>query len=223
MTTPTPGSSKFLSRLLTSPNHSCAHRDKTKSHPIPARLGFTRYRNKILVWIDTSKLCQPCYHAAVPNGFGCGLTTENPLTPIAAPVFSPSSYYPPIWEVGTENYPAANVRNEKMPASLEGQEAFRLLLASGQPFYIDLLHLTRPFNAHAPNVELDVQRVQHETDLALAGASRVLTSAKPGTPEFNALGGRGVPLGAPTQLYSGHLQLQNHRKSQGQNPGLVAP
>lgn len=220
-TNPTPGSAEFLSRLLTGLNSSCPHPDKTKSRPIPPRLGFTRYSNKTLVWLDTTKLCQPCYHTAAPNGFWMYSHHRETPGPIAPPALSPSSYYPPMWVAGTENHPAAKAQNERMPASADGQEAFRLLLDSGQPFYIDLLHLTRPFDPHAPNAVVEARRVRQEIERVLAGATRVLTSAKPGTPEFDALGGRGVPLGFTAQLSSGRFPPQGNRNSQGQGPNTA--
>ncbi|KAI1090691.1 hypothetical protein F5B19DRAFT_461899 [Rostrohypoxylon terebratum] len=79
-----PGSSEFLSSLLTGPNHSCPHENKKKNEELPFRLGFFRATDGTMTYIDTNKLCQQCYELAVPKGFNVWSTyykfSEMPMS-----------------------------------------------------------------------------------------------------------------------------------------------
>ncbi|KAL4925628.1 uncharacterized protein BDV17DRAFT_271444 [Aspergillus undulatus] len=75
MSGPPPGSAEFLASLLVEElNHSCPHTPKLTpgiESKIPPRLGFFHQTDEDISYIDTSKLCAECYHAAVPRGFLC--------------------------------------------------------------------------------------------------------------------------------------------------------
>lgn len=75
MHSPPPGSAEFLSTLLTGPEQACPHvADHLRpgvENKIPPRLGFFHASadDDELSYVDTNKLCQNCYDAALPKGF----------------------------------------------------------------------------------------------------------------------------------------------------------
>lgn len=226
MSNPPAGSSEFLATLLTGPNNSCPHSDKTKSRHLPLRLGFSRHTDGGITDVDTSKLCQSCYDAAVPTGFDVWSTYYKagvrPMDPAhkahlnqtmisnqewatyygpnatrppptntgwqAVPVPGKGDYYPPMSQAGLEDDHDAEVRSDiRMPVNAEAREAFRYIREGGQPFYIDQLHLTKPWDPNAPDQAAEDRRVARENVLAYQGARRGIVGTGVGGGGVNSI------------------------------------
>jgi hypothetical protein len=183
-----PGTSEYLSTLLTGPNHSCPHPNKEKSKPVPHRLGFFRQTDDTTTYLDTNKVCQQCYDRAIPQGYNVWSTAykpaEQPMSDetqrrfekegnwAALNLRTARDYYPPMWEAGTEEDPNVFPVNDRaMPSNAEARELWRKLKDVGQPFYVDQLHLTERWNPKAPDQAAEDRRVARENLLAYDNAA----------------------------------------------------
>ena len=70
-------------------------------------------------------------------------------------------------------------------AAMEASQCLQWLRDEGLPFYIEALHLTRPFNASAVNIEGELTRVRREVDVALESA-RNCVMTEGGSAQFDA-------------------------------------
>ncbi|KIX08978.1 uncharacterized protein Z518_00056 [Rhinocladiella mackenziei CBS 650.93] len=187
----TPGTAEYLSTLLTGPDHTCPHANKEKTRGTPKRLGFFRATDGSTTYLDTDKVCQSCYDAAVPEGFNVWSTAYNPSTRPMTPksqarfnneggdklnnwaALNVPDFYPPMWQAGTEDdFDSVPVTDKHMPTNAEVKELWRALVTAGQPFYIDQLHLSEPWNPRAPDQKAEDARVSRENHLAYANAAR---------------------------------------------------
>lgn len=196
-----PGTAEYLNSLLTDRDHSCPHPDKTKTRGVPRRLGFFRKTDDTHTILDTGKVCQGCYDLAVPSGFNTWSTaykaSANPMTEenqarrdrgenwAALSMSSARDYYPAMFQAGTEDEPdPMPITDRLLPTNAEARELWRYLQDQEQPFYVDQLHLTRPWDPRAANRQEEDQRVARENYLAYSNADRVFVGT--------GIGGAGV-------------------------------
>ena len=196
-----PGTAEYLNSLLTDRDHSCPHPDKTKTRGVPRRLGFFRKTDDTHTILDTGKVCQGCYDLAVPSGFNTWSTaykaSANPMTEenqarrdrgenwAALSMSSARDYYPAMFQAGTEDEPdPMPITDRLLPTNAEARELWRYLQDQEQPFYVDQLHLTRPWDPRAANRQEEDQRVARENYLAYSNADWVFVGT--------GIGGAGV-------------------------------
>lgn len=103
--------------------------------------------------------------------YGSNATLQPPRNGGAAlrvPMFD--DFYPLMWEAGMEDDPDYEPERIRMPVN--ARDTFRKIQDSGQPFYIDQLHLTRPWDPNASDQAAEDRRVALENNLAYQEASR---------------------------------------------------
>jgi hypothetical protein len=168
-----PGTAEFLSTLLTARGHKCPHFPKISPGPkanVPFRLGFFHAIDGNITCLETNRICRKCYDAAVPEGFNVWSTNY--------PNSQQGNFYPTMIEAGTEGFEDNPTEESKvydavrMPASAEADEAFRWLQEQGKPFYIDQLHLTRPWNPNLIDRVAEDRRVVEENAVAYRNAAK---------------------------------------------------
>jgi hypothetical protein len=183
-----PGTAEYLSTLLTGPDHSCPHSEKTKTKGMPNRMGFFRKTDGTHTYLDTAKVCQPCYDLAVPEGFNVWSTAYKPGTlsltqenkerlkrgEIKGPLNmrSEQDYYPAMFQAGTEEEPdVIPITGRPLPMNAEPRELWRYMQDQEKPFYVDQLHLEHPWDPNAPEPEVEDQRVARENYPAYENAA----------------------------------------------------
>jgi hypothetical protein len=163
----TPGSAEYLVTKLTARGNKCPHFPKiTSGHKsgVPHRLGFFCTTAQGIACLETNRICMNCYDAAVPNGFNTWLAAEEPSLDV---LNANADIYLPAYEASLENVSKSGegVRSThpKRQGSLstsckldfEATKAFQWLVAEAKPFYIDHLHLTKPWNARSQNLMVE--------------------------------------------------------------------
>jgi hypothetical protein len=230
-----PGTAEFLSTLLTARGNKCPHFPKLRpgrKSNVPHRVGFFHATDGNITCLETNRVCQNCYSIAVPSGFNVW-STNYPYsrleglpsrriedgTKVGPKLYN---YYPRMIEAGTEGFednPQAEVKlypQTPMPASAEADEAFRWLQESGKPFYIDQLHLSKPWDPNAVDKEAQSRRVAEENAVAYLNAAQGVAATGVGGTGHNTIveqrileiGNRLVTL--PSQMGNGHPRAATH-------------
>ena len=228
------GTAEYLNSLLTGPDHSCPHTNKKKTKEMPHRMGFFRQTDGTHTYLDTAKVCQQCYDLAIPEGFNVWSTaykaSANPMTPenrarlegdgtlsgnwAALSMPSARGYYPPMFQAGTEDGPDPRpVTDRLLPTNAEATELWRYLQHEGKPFYVDQLHLTRPWNPNAPDQRAEDRRVARENHLAYANAAQGFVGTGIGGAGVNTIVEQRI-LGDRAQEFPGRF---------GSSPYLAGP
>lgn len=179
-----PGTAEFLSALLTaSKNTKCSHFPKIKpgsASKVPHRLGFFAQSVGTISCLKTERLCLNCYKLAVPSGYVFWSTGEvgpqhGKLLPTCFEA-GPAGFGTKADNDGVLLPPAA------MVAGADAEDAFEWLQARKVPFFIDHLHLTRPFNSAAANLQTERLHVQQEVRVASENARTCIVTTAPGRP-----------------------------------------
>lgn len=178
----TPGSAEFLSTLLKSAkNTKCSHFPKIKPGPackIPYCLGLFSLTRPITSWLRTERICRNCYNLAVPDGYIIWST--------GAVGAQSGPHLPPCFEAGTEGFGSPETSSQGYPpactiADQEAGDAFAWLQEQKQPFFIDFLHLSRPFNGMAIDITAENARVSAEIKVAFDNAAKCLLTHEAAT------------------------------------------
>lgn len=130
--------------------------------------------------------------------YGSNATLQPPRNDSAALRIPMSDdYYPLMCEAGMEDDPNAKFQKIRMPVN--ARYYFKKIQESLQPFYIDQLHLTKPWDPNAPDQGAEDRRVALENRVAYEKASLWHRGTGVGGAGANSIAeqriltGRGIP------------------------------